>query len=115
PVVLVERVDLAAPVADVDAAVRDERRRLRRADPLGPADLADANRERRDEPVEARLRLVALAAVHEAREDGPAVERRRRGRAAVRLVDPRAAAVPRAQCEERPAVVREEETSVADG
>src|SRR5205085_7922002 len=75
----------------------------------------EAGRERRHESVEPGLRLVALAAVHEAREDRAAVERRRGRGAAVRLVGPGTAAVPRAEGEERARVVREEEPPVADG
>src|SRR5207302_4587664 len=112
---LVERVDLSAPVSDVDEPVRDERRGLRRAGPRRPAHLPEADRERGDEAVEARLRLVARAAVHEAREDRAAVEGRRGRRAAMGLVRPGTAAVPRADREQRPGVVREEEAPVPDG
>src|SRR5207248_3287094 len=67
---LVEGVDLAAPVADVDVSVLDERRGLGRADPLRPSRLAVPDLERGDQAVEARAGLVAGASVHEAREDG---------------------------------------------
>src|SRR5205823_206809 len=111
--VLVERVDLAPPVADVDAVEGDERRRLRRPDPLDPARLAVADRERDDLAVEPGARLVAGAAVEEARVDGAPVERGRGGRAAVRGEGPGAAAGLRADGEEVAGVVREEEAAVA--
>src|SRR5207244_182007 len=81
---LVERVHLPAPVADVDAPVRDERRGLRRADLRSPARLAVPDLERRDHAVEPGTRLVALAAVHEAREDGLDVDVGRGGGASAR-------------------------------
>src|SRR5207302_2758014 len=106
--------DLPAPVADVDAPVRDERRALRRADLRDPARLAVADGERGDDAVEAGARLVARAAVHEAREDGLVVHVGRGGGAAVRRERPGALAGPRAEREERAGVVREVEAAVAD-
>ena len=47
PVCCVERVDVAAPVADVDAPLDDERRRLARAEREAPALLAVARRAAR--------------------------------------------------------------------
>src|SRR5205085_11755085 len=112
---LVEGVDLAAPVAHVDPSVRDERRRLGRADPLRPARLAVSNLEGGDEAVEPGAGLVARAAVHEAREDGAPVDVGRGGGATVRDVHPRAAAGAGAEREEAPGVVRDVQTAVADG
>src|SRR5919206_3032344 len=107
----VEGVDLPAPVADVHAPVRDEGRALGGPDLRDPARLAVPDLEGDDLAVEARARLVARAAVHEARVDRARVDGRGGGGAAVRLEDPCAPAVPCAEREERAGVVREVEAA----
>ena len=113
---LVERVDAAAPVADVDAPVGEERRRLGRADPRPPADLPEAGRERDHLALEpARLRLaVAGRAVHERLVDGVLADRRRGGDAAADRLLPRPLAGLRVDGEHDARVVREVEAPVAD-
>src|SRR5205085_12674758 len=87
--VLVERVDLAAPVADVDALVVDERGALGRTDARSPADLPETDAERDHlavEPVPSAR--VARRPVHERLEDDVLVDRRRRRDAAPRVKPP---------------------------
>ena len=95
PRLRVEREDVAVPVADVDAAVRDERRGLARADRPPPAHAARARVERDHLAVQARRRrlrvtgVVPLAAeVQERHVDELARDRRRGGGAAARHVPP---------------------------
>src|SRR6266542_6064180 len=89
-----ERVHVAAPVPHVHEPVRDERRRLARADPMPPADLAGTGRQRYHLAVElGRESGIARRLVQERFEDGPAVDRRRGGETAVRPICPGAPAV----------------------
>ena len=113
---LVERVDAAAPVADVDAPVGEERRRLGRPDPRPPADLPEAGRERDHLALEpSRLRLaVAGRAVHERLEDGVLADGGRGGDAAADALLPRPLPGLRVDGEHDARVVREVEAPVAD-